>query len=205
MNRTVSIISMILCLVSTCMSKSSLNELSTRMSQCGINSLCSCIYYLGIDYKLDQVYNDIEQDEKNEVNLYQLKDYAARFGVAVKPVRRPTLRDIRKHLMSNSCAILQFKYADHQPHIVALLCPKDKEIIVCDYPRKKYAISERKLSDYLSHSQGMLLLSSTPFQNTMFSRLIHSQFLWLCLFIVSLGALTVTIGSVIKKGRNRTV
>jgi ABC-type bacteriocin/lantibiotic exporter with double-glycine peptidase domain len=192
--------------ISPCMSESVPLELRKELSQCGIDSLYSCIRYLGIDVRLDQMYDDIQQDENNEVNLHQLRDYASRFGVAVKPVEHPTLRVVRKYLASNSCAVLQFEYPDRRPHMTALFCPEDEGILVCDYPRKKYVISESKLADYLNHSRGMLILSRTALQESIFSQLARSRLFWSGLLIIASGALAATAWAATKrKNRNRAV
>jgi len=190
-------------LTSPCMSISIPEEIRTKASQCGINSLYLCMRYLSINLNLDQMYSDIERDEKNEVNLYQLTGYANKCGVAVKPIKHPTFRVINKYLVSNSCAIIQYKYPENQPHIAALLRHQDNKVLFCDYPRKIFIISEKNLCNVLIHSQGMLILSRTPFKKPIFSQLNRTKFLWYSLLIIALGIFATTVPTIRQKVRKK--
>jgi len=168
-------------------------EIHIETSQCGINSLYLCLRHLAINVKLDQIYSDMERDDRNEVNLYQLAVYADQYGIPVKRIKHPTLHVINTYLTNNACAIVQYKYPDNRPHIAALLQAQEKQLLFCDYPRKKFVISEEDLADVLEHSRGMLILSQKPFSKSVFCLLSHSKILWCCIITIAVGFMIVKI------------
>jgi len=167
-------------------------ELYDSISQCGINALYSCLRHLGVQVPLDQLYSDIPHNENNEVNLYQLAEYARNCGLYVKPIKHPTLRILRKYLTGNSTAILQFKYPNGKGHIVALLNPKNSDIWVYDVPLDKFNASDETLDDLLTRSQGMLILSINTFERSILDQLTTSGWVWALLAGSTLAFFIVT-------------
>jgi hypothetical protein len=161
--------------------------------------------YLGIDLKLDKAYYDIERDKRNEVNLYQLADYASRYEIAVKPIRTPTFGIIKNHIANGSCVVLQFEQPSGQPHIAALVPSVDDGVLFCDYPRKMAIVSKEALSDVLVSSRGMLILSRTPFPKSALQQISHSIVLWLFLFVISLGILLTVARCSVRKDRSKVM
>jgi len=167
-------------------------ELYDSISQCGINALYSCMCYLGVELPLDQLYCDIPRNENNQVNLYQLAEYARNCELYVKPIKYPTLPLLKKYLTSSSSAILQFKYPNGKSHIVALLRPQNSDIWVYDVPLEKSIISDDILGDLLKRSQGVLILSLSPFEKSIFGWINASRRIWTLLAVTSLGVLIAT-------------
>jgi ABC-type bacteriocin/lantibiotic exporter with double-glycine peptidase domain len=67
-----------------------------QKSQCGINALYLCLRYHEVNVSLDQVYNEIKTNKKNEVNLYQLSQYAKDLGLYSIPIKHPNLSTLKK-------------------------------------------------------------------------------------------------------------
>lgn len=158
--------------------------------------------YLGVELSLDELYSDIPRNEKNEVNLYQLAEYARNCGLYVKPIEHPTLPLVKKYLTSSSSAILQFKYPNGKSHIVALLRPQNSDIWVYDVPLEKSILSDDILSDLLTRSQGTLILSLSASEKSMFHQISASGRIWVLLAVTSLGILVATTLS-IRRDRNK--
>lgn len=200
-NRTI-LLGVLIFVVTSTAGASIPDELYDSISQCGINALYSCMRYLGIELPLDQLYCDIPRNENNEVNLYQLAEYARNCGLYVKPIKHPTLHLLKKYLTSSSSAIVQFKYPDDKSHIVALLSPDNSDIWVYDVPLEKSIVSDDTLGDLLKRSQGTLILSLTPVEKSIFGRINASRRIWGLLAATSLGVLVATTLS-IKRGRKK--
>ena len=148
------------------------------------------------------MYSDIPRNENNEVDLYQLAEYARKCELHVKPVEHPTLPLLKKYLTSDSSAILQFKYPNGKSHIVALLRPQNNDIWLFDVPLDKFIASDEILDDFFKLSQGMLILSLTPLEQSIFGQLTASGWVWALLTATSLGVLIATALS-IKHDRNK--
>lgn len=173
------------------------------MSQCGINAVYSCMCYFCMEIPLDQVYSDIPRTENNQVNLYQLAQYARSCGLYVKPIKYPTLPVLKKYLTSNSSAILQFNYPNGEGHIVALLRPENDEIWIFDVPLAKSVASDELLGDLLEHSEGMLILSQLAFERSIFGRMNTWGRIWALVALASLCVFAGTMVSCIIKRERR--
>lgn len=172
------------------------NEIHDSRSQCGISALRQCMCYLGIQVTLERLYSAIPPNENNEVNLYQLAQYARSCGVHTKPIKCPTLSPVKTHLTSASCAILQFKYPNGKRHIVALFRPQNRDICVFDISLGKSIVSDGALRLLLERSQGMLILSLTRFQKSIFGQMNRSGGICAVLAISALGVLIATTLSI---------
>ena len=154
-------------------------------SQCGINSLYTCLSYLGLDSNLDTLYLDIPANHDNKINFYQFTTYAKNKGLYIKPIFKPSPKDIERFLNQNSAAILQYYYTINgvtDTHIVALIKPFNKEIKVYDFPRT-FVIKEEKLDEVLKHSDGVLILSKMPFSEKLDIVTLLWALIFICVFI----------------------
>jgi ABC-type bacteriocin/lantibiotic exporter with double-glycine peptidase domain len=175
-------------LATPCQSEEGSKEVSHKMSQCGINALYSCMTYLGLDLSLDEVYSEISRTNDNQVNLSQLMEYARRHGIYVKAIRNPTPNSIKENLNTNSSVILQFKYPNGKQHMATLLRTRTPRngILFFNVPFERFIISEQSLGELIEGSQGMLILSLTPFRDSFFSRINSSGYLWTSVSIIAL-------------------
>lgn len=174
-------------------------------SQCGINALYTCIRYLGADLPLEQVYSDIPCDRNNGVNLYQLAQYARSNGFYVKAVRYPTLPVVKKYLTGKSDAILQVEYPNDRHHIVALMIARNGNIWVLDIPQDKFVASDEALGSLLKRSGGMLILSTTPVEQSIFSWISDLGQKWFfAVAILCIGGLISVTAALVHKTKTRT-
>jgi ABC-type bacteriocin/lantibiotic exporter with double-glycine peptidase domain len=145
--------------------------------------------FLGVELPLDELYSNIPLNENNAVNLFQLSQYASDCGLYTKPVEHPTLAALKEHLSGNSSAVLQYRYPNGRGHIVALL-PRNGDIWLFDVPLRKFTISDEDLERLLRQSEGMVVVSKTPFPRPMIGQISLSRRSWTFVFITSLVLLT---------------
>jgi len=183
-------------------------EMRGSISQCGINSLYSCFRYLGVNIKLEEMYSQIKADENNMVNLYQLAQYAKRKGLHVRTLRKCKLSKLKKKLLKQNSSILlhyEFEMLENikKSHLVALVKPREAEILVLDFPIEPYTANEDKLTKVLQQSKGMLILSTTPFKKSMFMSIIDSSYIWIIAAVSALFVFIITLLSIIKHPTNK--
>ena len=141
------------------------SRVENNFSQCGINSLYTCLSYLNVKDNLNSIYSNIQTDGGNKVNLYQIAVYAEKKGLYFKPILKPTIEIIDALLNKNSAAILQYEITENgvkNSHIITLIKPFGKEIKILDFPRA-FIVEKDNIVESLKSSGGMLILSKKPF------------------------------------------
>jgi len=175
------------------------------LSQCGINALYSSLRHLGIDISLDSLYAAIDRNSNNEVNLFQLSEFARRQKLYTKAIQRPTIDLIKESLDNNCSIIIQFSYGDERfsrSHIVSLVQSKNGEILYIDVPLKKMTLSDESLEALLKQSHGMIILSSKPFTKPFLAQIGISQKMWGALILLSL-IIFIVAAVAAKQNRNK--
>ena len=174
-----------------------------ELSQCGINALYTSMRQLGVRVPLKSLYSAISPNDKNEVSLFQLADFARQQGLFAKGVKRPTVGMIKKMLSDTSTIIIQFEYGLKEignTHMATLIQHSDSQILFLDAPLKKVLLSEEQLEKLVGRSQGMMVLSVLPFPQDSLSADNISRGEWAALSAVFL-AILVFAGASIKYSR----
>jgi ABC-type bacteriocin/lantibiotic exporter with double-glycine peptidase domain len=163
------------------------------LSRCGINALYSCLHHLGVNLTLDRLYDEIKPNHENKVNFYQLAQYARKCGLYVKAVKQPSISLIKKSLSADTAAIVQFKHPSGYDHIIALLRKQNNEIWVFDVPTIKFIADDKTLADLSKSSQGMLILSTAPFNVSILHRIVPSGLLWGFLVLTGIALVLIAL------------
>jgi hypothetical protein len=176
--------------------------IGANLSQCGINALYVSLRHLGMHVSLDNLYDRIEPDISNQVNLWQLAQFAREKGLYVKGIKHPTVASLKKMLNSESSIILQYRVTKGEfsrAHIVTLVKSKSGDTMILDIPVFKQVVNDEQVGILLKESQGLIVLSLKPFHESRLVKICASEKTWI--FFALLSAIIMTLAAIILIGR----
>jgi hypothetical protein len=80
--------------------------------------------------------------------------------------------------------------------------PQNSDIWYVDVPLSKSIVSDDTLSDLLTQSQGMLILSQSPFEKSIFCRMCNSGQIWI-LFAGSMVGILLSTMMLMRREKNK--